>query len=99
MKQPIRKCVGVAWIRKTEYIRIENGLGSQAATQNIASHANDAGESTPVRIQRGGAVVGLYFDADCVLVIERDNSRVIREDGKKPRLGELLRGSGNGGLE
>src|SRR5262249_43142982 len=69
MKQPFRQLLRVIKRGHAEHVSVENGLGPQAAAQDVAIDAHDAGQRATVRIERRRTVMGLDLDAERVLIV------------------------------
>ena len=67
---------------KAKHIGVENSLRAHARAEGIAVDADNAGQRSTVRIQRGRRIVRLHLEDQIVIVIEFDDARVIHKNGK-----------------
>src|SRR6185503_18044990 len=74
-------------------------LRAEAAAQDVADHAAEAGVRAAVRLDRARVVVGLDLEADVRGLVELDDARVVLEDADAPGPGEVLGRLGDRRLE
>ena len=65
---------------EAQHVRVEDRPGAQARADDVAVHADDAGDGAAVGIERRGRVVGLHLEAQERLPVERDDAGVVVED-------------------
>ena len=96
MEKALRHVFGLhGRLAEAEHVRIEDGPGAEARAEDVAVHADDAGDRPAVGVQGRGRVVRLGLDADEILVVEIDDAGVVMEDRPEVRPSglEVFRGS------
>ena len=84
MKKPRRKLFVVIGRGKTEDVRVEDELGSDACARGVSIDADDSGQRPAIGVEGGWAVVRLDLTDKIPVVVELDNPRVIVKNGDKP---------------
>ena len=85
--------------REAEDVGVAKRLGAQAGPHGIADHSSDAGVGTAVGFDGAGVVVCFDFKYHVIIVIEFDDTGVVREDLHAPILFAQLLADGLRGLE